>query len=672
MDLNAIGVTDAKAKQFLKKGIRSVEDLIQYYPRKYTDFSRPVALSPNLCADTVEGSFIVTAISISGSPYSSKVPYVKMAAKDAQTGIYVNVFWFGQRITYATFQNVTAGVNYFVCGKAVYSAEYKSYTVSSPSAFMPFSPDCLRIYPTYSKIQGMSDEYLCNAMEAALNIPGIIEEPYPDEINQKYSLPSLNAAIHELHNPLSEDRLMSAQRRMIFDSLFTFSLQLQNAQAKFSAGSQYNLRSMDLVNKCKAAFPYALTLDQEGVMNSIFEDMRNGRRVNCLLQADVGAGKTICAILAIMAMVGSGFQCALMAPSKVLAEQHYKDFVALAEPLGVKVGLCVGFSSMKKADQKKFLVGVESGAIQIVVGTKSVLSSRIKFKELALVVTDEEHKFGVAQRAALVEKASAGVHCITMSATPIPRSLAQVVYGDNIKLYTILTMPAGRVPVQTAVTTRIDATLRSVERQLVQGHQVFVVCPAITSTEKNERASVETASNTYSDYFAPKGYRIATLTGKDSVSAMRDTIQAFAAGEINVLISTTVIEVGVNIPNATMIVIHDAECFGLSSLHQLRGRVGRSSFPSYCILLSTQKDCDRLQIMKQTNSGFEIAKADLALRGPGDWVGTEQSGAAQPIEFMLAYPDLYECARFEAANALRNGYSWPIVKEALSVEEDAN
>ena len=225
---------------------------------------------------------------------------------------------------------------------------------------------------------------------------------------------------------------------------------------------------------------------------------------------------------------------------------------------------------------------------------------------------------------------------------------------------------------QTAVTTRIDATLRSVERQLVQGHQVFVVCPAITSTEKNERASVETASNTYSDYFAPKGYRIATLTGKDSVSAMRDTIQAFAAGEINVLISTTVIEVGVNIPNATMIVIHDAECFGLSSLHQLRGRVGRSSFPSYCILLSTQKDCDRLQIMKQTNSGFEIAKADLALRGPGDWVGTEQSGAAQPIEFMLAYPDLYECARFEAANALRNGYSWPIVKEALSVEEDAN
>lgn len=671
MNLSELGFADAKVKQFNKKGLVTVDDLVRFFPRKYTDFSKPQILSPFLCSDTVTGAFIVTAVKIVGSPYGAKIPYVRLSAKDAQTGVFVNVFWFRQRISYATFRDVTPGVNYFICGKAEYSHEHNSYTITAPSTFMPFTPDCLRIYPTYSKIQGMSDDYLRTSIEKVLRMPNAVAEPYPPVVSSKYGLPTLDVAIHELHRPSSEESLQAAQRRLIFDELFEFCLQLQNAQTVLSKGSQYNLRSIELVNRVRESIPYALTLDQEGFLNSIFDDMRNGRRVHCLLQADVGAGKTICAIMAIMAMVGSGFQCALMAPSKVLAEQHYRDISALVEPLGVHVGLCVGLSSMKKSEQKKFLAGVENGSIQVVIGTHSILSSKIKFKELALVVTDEEHKFGVAQRASLVAKASAGVHCITMSATPIPRSLAQVVYGDSIDLYTIRTMPAGRIPVRTAVTTRIDAVLRSVERQLVQGHQVFVVCPAIVSSDKSERDSVEKASDAYSDYFAPKGYRVATLTGKDSVTAMRETISDFANGKINVLISTTVIEVGVNIPNATMIVIHDAECFGLSSLHQLRGRVGRSSFPSYCVLLSSQKDCARLQIMVQTNSGFDIAKADLAMRGPGDWIGTEQSGSAQPVEFMLAYPDIYECARQEAAAVLENGcYSWPIVQDALSHEEE--
>lgn len=671
MELSDLGLPSQKVKQLNKKGIFSVGDLLRFFPRKYTDFSRHTILPSEGADGVLEGAFIITALKINGSPASSKVPYVKLFGKDAQTGALVTVFWFGQRITWPMFQSVTPGVNYFVCGKAEYAAEYKSYTISGPSAFRLFAPECLRIYPTYSKIAGMSEDYLRSVIEKVLRLPNAVSEIYPAEINSRYCLPSLRDAVFELHNPSSAGTLQQAQRRFIFDELFKFCLQLQNAQSVLSKGSQYNLRSMEYVNRVRESIPYALTLDQEGFLNSIFDDMRNGRRVNCLLQADVGAGKTICAIMAIMAMVGSGFQCALMAPSKVLAEQHYHDLAALVEPMGIHVALCVGLSAMKKSEQKKFLAGVENGSVQIVVGTHSILSAKIKFKELALVVTDEEHKFGVAQRAALVEKASSGVHCITMSATPIPRSLAQVVYGDNIQLHTIHTMPAGRVPVQTAVTTRIDATLRSVERQLVKGHQIFVVCPAITSSDKNERASVESASNTYSDYFTPKGYRVATLTGKDSIASMRDTINAFAKGEINVLISTTVIEVGVNIPNATMIVIHDADCFGLSQLHQLRGRVGRSQFPSYCVLLTTQKDCDRLKIMCQTNSGFDIAKADLAMRGPGDWVGTEQSGSAQPVEFMLAYPDVYEWAKAEATNVLRNGYNWPIVREALSKEDES-
>ena len=671
MKLNELGLTDQKIKQFNNKGIHTVEDLVRYFPRKYTDFSHPVILPETGCSTVVEGAFIITALKISGSPSTAKKSYVNLFGKDAQTGARVSVFWFGKKITWPFFWDVVPGVNFLVCGKAEFSPEYRTYTVSGPSVFMKFSPDCLRIYPTYSKIPNMSDEYLLAAIEKGLRLPNAISEIYPEEISSKYGLLPLREAIPTLHSPASADALEKAQRRLIFDELFKFSLQLQNAQSVLSKGSQYNLRSMEYVNRVREMIPYALTLDQEGFLNSVFDDMRNGRRVNCLLQADVGAGKTICAIMAIMAMVGSGFQCALMAPSKVLAEQHYHDIAALAEPLGVHVGLCVSVSMMKKKEQEAFLSGVADGSIQIVVGTHSILSPKISFKNLALVVTDEEHKFGVAQRAALVEKASSGVHCITMSATPIPRSLAQVVYGDSIQLYTIHTMPAGRVPVQTAVTTKIDATLRSVERQLVQGHQVFVVCPAITSTDKNERASVETVSDTYSNYFAPKGYRVASLTGKDSMTAMRETISAFAKGDINVLVSTTVIEVGVNIPNATMIVIHDSDCFGLSQLHQLRGRVGRSKFPSFCVLLTTRKDCDRLKIMCQTTSGFDIAKADLAMRGPGDWIGTDQSGSAQPVEFMLAYPDIYECAKTEAASVLRNGYyNWPIVKAALSGEED--
>jgi ATP-dependent DNA helicase RecG len=666
MEISALCLPEKKLNQLRSKGIDSVESLLWRFPNKYMDFTRITRLVRSNENVQLQGAFCCTVQRLEQSPRNAKIPYVLMKAQDSETGVNVSVFWFRQYLKYGTFHDVNAGDKYLICGTAQYSTEYNSYTISSPSVFSPFSPDKLRLYPFYRKIPQMADDYYRSAVAKALAFKAVCKEPYPTQISAGHGYPTLDSAIRTLHNPGSCEELKAAQERIVFDILFKFSLQLQNAQSRLSKGSQYNLRSMKMIRDIEAALPYSLTEGQRNVLSSMFASMRDGRRIHALVQGDVGSGKTVVAMLFMAALVDSGFQCALMAPSRVLAQQHYQDIRKTFEPYGVKVALCLGASGLKKADLK----AIANGEIQIVVGSHAILSPKVQFKELAGIVVDEEHKFGVAQRNALVEKASAGVHSVTMSATPIPRSLAQVVYGDDVQLCTIKSMPKGRVPVKTACTHRVDKALEAVERQLRLGHQAFAVCPAIAPNEKTERASVTELAEQYKAYLEPRGFKVATLTGKDSKAAMEETIRAFAAGETHVLLSTTVIEVGVNIPNATLIVIHDADCFGLSSLHQLRGRVGRSSFPSYCALVSDQKDNERLKTMVETNSGFEIAKKDLEMRGAGDWLGADQTGNTEPVQFMLAYPEIYQMAREDASAALRAGVNWPIVQDAFKDADD--
>lgn len=674
MDIKELMLYGPKEKQLRAKGYNTVESLLWNFPRRYEDYTFLTKLFRYDNDMSFSGAFRIIAQKIEQSKWEVKPSWVKCTGLSDETGVPVSVFWMGQQLTFnQEFLNFQPGKPYLVCGKAKFVKEYNSYTISNPAIFTLFSQDKFCLLPVYKAIPGMAAAYYKDTvMPRVLALPAFCEEPYPVDLAQKYGWSSLDAALREMHCPKNKDSLRNAQERLVFDSLLRFSAQLQYAQSRFSAGSQFNLRSTALVNKIVKALPYALTKDQDTVLRDAFDKMRNGRRLNALIQGDVGSGKTIVASLLMAAMVDSGYQCVLMAPSKVLAQQHFTDLNAMFSPLGVNVSLCL--SGIKAAEKKQ----IANGTAQIVVGTHALLSGSLQFHNLALVVVDEEHKFGVAQRQAIVEKASAGVHSVTMSATPIPRTLAQVIYGDNIQLYTIKTMPKGRTPVATYVrpSNQLEMhVLPAVKNQLDAGHQAFVVCPAVDSSEKFEGVSVTEVSNTYRAFLEPFGYKVVTLTGKDKKADIEQKIQGFANGIYHVLVATTVIEVGVNIPNATVIVIQDAEYFGLSSLHQLRGRVGRSSFRSYCVLVSKDVKNPRLQTIKNTSNGFEIAKADLEMRGPGELLGKVQKGQSEPVELMLAYPELYQKAKAEAGEALKAGHlDWPIIKAAVAAakEEENN
>ena len=674
MDIKELMLYGPKEKQLRAKGYNTVESLLWNFPRRYEDYTFLTKLFRYDSDMTFSGAFLIIAQKIEQSKWDVKPSWVRCTGLADDTGVSVSVFWMGQQLTYnQEFLSFQPGKPYMVCGKAKFVKEYNSYTISNPAIFTMFSTDKLCLLPVYKAIPGMAAAYYKdNIMPRVLALPKVCVEPYPVELAQKYGWTSLDAALREMHCPKNKDSLRIAQERLIFDSLFRFSAQLQYAQSRFSGGSQFNLRSFALVNKIKSGLPYELTADQNAVLEDAFEKMRTGRRLNALVQGDVGSGKTIVAALLMAAMVDSGYQCVLMAPSKVLAQQHFNDLNAIFAPLGVNVALCL--SGIKAAEKKQ----IANGTAQIVVGTHALLSGSLQFNNLALAVVDEEHKFGVAQRQTIVEKASAGVHSVTMSATPIPRTLAQVIYGDSIQLYTIKTMPKGRTPVATFVRPAnqlLQYVLPAVKNQLDAGHQAFVVCPAVDSSEKFEGVSVTEISDTYRTFLEPYGYKVATLTGKDKKADVEEKINGFANGEYQVLVATTVIEVGVNIPNATVIVIQDADYFGLSSLHQLRGRVGRSSFQSYCVLVSKDVKNQRLQTLKKTLNGFEIAKADLEMRGPGELLGKVQKGQSEPVELMLAYPELYQKAKTEAAEALRAGHhDWPIIKAAVAAakEEENN
>lgn len=352
---------------------------------------------------------------------------------------------------------------------------------------------------------------------------------------------------------------------------------------------------------------------------------RNGRRLNALVQGDIGCGKTIVAFLVMAVFGGNDYQTVLMASTAVLAKQHYKDLVELVEPLGYEVAYLDG--DMKASEKKAVIKKIAVGDVKFIVGTHSVVGKGVTFKNLALVITDEEHKFGVAKRNALIEKAAAGVHQISMSATPIPQSLAQVLYGDMVELYSIQTMPKGRKPVVTGIARSREAIYRFLLETVRRGHQAYVVCTRIDDDDKQERLkSVQQIVQEYEEALKGYGIHIGTYTGKtkkeDKEKAER-TMQAFKACEIDILIATTVIEVGVNVPNATAIVIVNADQFGLATLHQLRGRVGCGRFQSFCVFESgemTEEGRQRLDVMCRTTNGFEIAKEDLQIRGVGDFV----------------------------------------------------
>lgn len=648
MDLSQIGVSPQKAGQFNKRGIYTVEDLVAYLPRKYRDFREETEILPE-----TETSCLVVRMDKIFCPSQSRKPFFRINGVVLKTGYPICVTFFGQNYLQKQYAHLM-GQNFYVAGKVKWA--YNAYQITSPDLFVPLSRDARRIYPVYRKVPGMGDDYLVEHIRAGLGMEEMLEETLPRETVEALGLMSRKEALYHLHLPRDMELVAQAEKRVLFDDLLYFAIHNEWAKKAVSPVSPVTIMSTRKMEELMVALPYQLTQDQAKALQDMVTWAKDHKRIHALVQGDVGCGKTIVAILLMTVMAENKYQSVLMAPTQVLAQQHYEEISRLTAPLGFKT-VFLG-AGQKVKERKALLQQIASGEADFVVGTHAVLAESISYKKLGLTITDEEHKFGVAQRAALVEKAAEGVHSVTMSATPIPRTLAQVLYGAALQLYSIRTMPNGRKPVITGIATSKEKLYAYIINHARQGHQAYVVCPLIDQSDNEKMEGVKSVEEVYAEYqrdLGPYGIRIEMLSGRTSKADTESILTRFKNGEVDVLISTTVVEVGVNVPTATLMVITNAERFGLASLHQLRGRVGRGDLQSFCVLesdMSNEVSAKRLQVLVESNDGFKIAEEDLKLRGAGDVLGTKQSGINKYMALMLLHPDLYEQAQAVAVDFL--------------------
>ena len=500
------------------------------------------------------------------------------------------------------------------------------------------------VYPSTEKLKtgGVTGKVMNKLMEAALNkgLP-YVEESMPEDLMRQYGLVPLHFALRNIHFPKDMVSLEKAKYRLKFEELFYLQLSLLKQKYVRSRSEQGIAmpRVGEAFNRCYEALPFPLTGAQKRVITEIRGDMKSGRQMNRLLQGDVGSGKTMVAVLTALIAIGNGYQACIMAPTEVLAQQHYKNIQKFLAPTGVRSALLTG--SSKAAERREVHQGLQDGSIGIIVGTHALIEDNVVFSNLGLAIIDEQHRFGVEQRSKLWRKAVCGAppHVLVMTATPIPRTLAMTLYGD-LDVSVIDELPPGRKPVQTIHATegKRPALYKFMKDQIALGRQVFVVYPLINETEKLDYQSLEAGAEDIMDKFPYPDYTTAVVHGKQLNDVKKFNMDAFAAGRANILVATSVIEVGVDVPNASVMVIESAERFGLSQLHQLRGRVGRGSEKSYCVLMTGHKlskeSRHRIELMCATENGFELAEEDMKMRGPGDLEGTQQSGL--PISLNIA------------------------------------
>ena len=500
------------------------------------------------------------------------------------------------------------------------------------------------VYPSTEKLKtgGVTGKVMNKLMEAALNkgLP-YVEESMPEDLMRQYGLVPLHFALRNIHFPKDMISLEKAKYRLKFEELFYLQLSLLKQKYVRSRSEQGIAmpRVGEAFNRCYEALPFPLTGAQKRVITEIRGDMKSGRQMNRLLQGDVGSGKTMVAVLTALIAIGNGYQACIMAPTEVLAQQHYKNIQKFLAPTGVRSALLTG--SSKAAERREVHQGLQDGSIGIIVGTHALIEDNVVFSNLGLAIIDEQHRFGVEQRSKLWRKAVCGAppHVLVMTATPIPRTLAMTLYGD-LDVSVIDELPPGRKPVQTIHATegKRPALYKFMKDQIALGRQIFVVYPLINETEKLDYQSLEAGAEDIMNKFPYPDYTTAVVHGKQLNDVKKFNMDAFAAGRANILVATSVIEVGVDVPNASVMVIESAERFGLSQLHQLRGRVGRGSEKSYCVLMTGHKlskeSRHRIELMCATENGFELAEEDMKMRGPGDLEGTQQSGL--PISLNIA------------------------------------
>ena len=686
-DINYITGVGPQKKDILKReiGIETYGDLLEYYPYKYVDRSHIYtisSLSPDMPFVQIKGRIL------SFESFQMGVKKKRLVAHFGDGTGVVDLVWFSG--TQYVSKNYKTGVEYIVFGKpTIFGGRFQ---ISHPELDLAENLQLseMGMQPFYvtterMKNSGLSSRSLEKIVKALLSRLPTQPETLPDYITAPLHLVSRDAAIRGVHYPHAQMEMQKARERLKFEELFYVQLNIlrytANHRRKYRGyllpriGEHFN-------SFFKQNLKFELTGAQKRVMHEIQADMNTGRQMNRLVQGDVGSGKTLVALMAMLIAVDNGFQACMMAPTEILAEQHLATIKDFLKGLNVRVELLTGI--VKGNKRKEILEGVVTGDVHILVGTHAVIEDTVQFHNLGLAVVDEQHRFGVAQRAKLWAKNQNPPHILVMTATPIPRTLAMTIYGD-LDVSVIDELPPGRKPIQTLhkYDNQMTTLYNGIRQQITLGRQVYIVYPLISESEKMDLKNLEDGFEQLQNIFPD--YKMSKVHGRMKPAEKEAEMQRFASGETQILVATTVIEVGVNVPNASVMVIMEAQRFGLSQLHQLRGRVGRGADQSYCILVSghelSAETRKRLEIMTETNDGFRIAEADLKLRGPGDLEGTQQSGLAFDLKIADIARDgqLVQLARDEAqkiidedpeCNSQRHALLWRRLNELRSDSVD--
>ena len=631
------GVGEARAKKLAKLGLAQAADLLTYYPRDYEDRRKIYALR-----EAPVGQRVCVAAMAAEHPRKARIrqglELVQLKVVDHTGALHLTFFNQGY-----VEKALRAGEEYIFFGTVEEQGRRRAMVnpIFERADSQSFTG---RIMPIYRLTAGISNHLMASLIRQVLPCADGLADTLPQRIRQEQGLASTQFAVQNIHFPADEEALELARKRLTFEELFYFSVGLSFLKGRREgdcSGCSILPRPLE---EFRALLPFELTQAQRRVMEEMADDMAAGRPMNRLVQGDVGSGKTVVAAYAAWLTVKNGHQAALMAPTEVLAEQHAKSLSSLLSPAGVQVALLTG--SMGAAEKKRVRTALASGDIDFVVGTHALISDGVEFRDLALMVADEQHRFGVAQRAALAAKGDRPPHGLVMSATPIPRTLALIVYGD-LDISVIDQLPPGRTPVETFV-VREDKRQRMygfVRKQVQEGRQVYIICPAVEERSEEELAlAAREGASPPMDLKAVKTYavqlqeqvfpnlKVDFLHGRMKSREKEAVMAAFHRGDTQVLVSTTVVEVGVDVPNASLIIVENADRFGLSQLHQLRGRVGRGRHQSYCVLITATRNPEsmaRLRTLASTTDGFKIAEEDLKARGPGDFFGNRQHGLPQ-------------------------------------------
>ena len=640
------GVGEKRAKLFNSLGIFCVDSLIHFYPRKYEDWSASKKLEAVKSGETV--SIKATLITpVKEAMIRRGLTLFKCKFSDGKNVISVTIF----NNKYLT-KSLRIYEDYYLYGKIEKSL--LNFSMNSPK--IEKAENILAIQPVYPAKEKLTSRSISKIMKTALDELGEIEETLDDEIMQKYSLISLDKAIKNIHFPNSADDYLPARKRLIFEELLTLQLGLLKLKSNKKSETALVIKD-DYSSEFEKLLPFNLTNAQKRTISECLQDMKSKYPCNRLVQGDVGSGKTAVAASLIYSVIKNGYQATMMAPTEILATQHYESLLKILAPAGINIRLLTGSTPAK--EKKEIKKALFDGEIDLIIGTHALIQNDVAFKNLALVITDEQHRFGVKQRAQLAEKGE-DVHTIVMSATPIPRTLGLILYGD-LDISILDELPPGRQEIRTdVVDSRYHKRLyKFIKDAIARGEQCYIVCPAVEENETNIKSAEELADELANGEF--KGYNLGILHGKMKPKDKEAIMKSFASGKVSLLVATTVVEVGVDVPNATIMVIENAERFGLSTLHQLRGRVGRGNKKSYCVLVSDAKGetaRERLMTMKKYSDGFKIADTDLKLRGPGDFFGSRQHGLpelkiADMVEDMDTLQNAQECAK----SILRNDFS---------------